>query len=113
MARIYDITAIIYDKKNRVLSIGKNSYNKTHPYMARLSKAVKEPYKIWLHAEVDAIIRCRHLDKAHRIQIFRYDIHGNLKLAKPCDTCLSAIEATNIKVIEYSVEHNFTREFVT
>lgn len=112
MARKYNITAIIYDKKNHVLSIGKNNYSKSHPYMARLSKAVREPYKIWLHAEVDAIIKCRHLDKAHRIQIFRHDSQGNLKLAKPCEICLSAIHATDIKIIEYSVEHNFTREFL-
>jgi deoxycytidylate deaminase len=112
MAKKYNITAIIYDKKNHILSIGKNNYSKSHPYMARLSRAVSEPYKIWLHAEVDAIIKCRHLDKAHRIQIFRYDNQGNLKLAKPCDICLSAIHATDIKIIEYSVEHDFTREFL-
>ena len=30
MSRKHSLTAIIYDKKDRVLSIGQNSYTKTH-----------------------------------------------------------------------------------
>ena len=40
MTTKHKITAIIYDKKGRVLSIGQNSYIKTHPYQAKIAKQV-------------------------------------------------------------------------
>jgi tRNA(Arg) A34 adenosine deaminase TadA len=68
----HEITAFIYDKRGRVLSIGKNSYIKTHPYQAKCAEEVGEGYKVFLHAEIDAINKCTNLDKAHRISIFRF-----------------------------------------
>ena len=67
----FDMTAILYDKRGRVLSIGKNSYVKTHPLQARYATQVGEPSKVFLHAEVDAIVKCKNLDKAHKIVVFR------------------------------------------
>lgn len=97
-----DLTAIIYDKRGRVLSIGKNSYIKTHPKMLEYSKAVGLPDKKFLHAEVDAIIKCRDLSKAYKISIFRFNKHGSTLLAKPCPVCQSAIEQAGIKLVEYT-----------
>ena len=62
-----EVTAIIYDKHGRALSIGKNSYTKTHPIMLKHGIKVGRPQKIYLHAEVEAILKCRNLDKAYRI----------------------------------------------
>jgi tRNA(Arg) A34 adenosine deaminase TadA len=98
----YHIKAIIFDKRNRVLSIGWNQYEKSHPYMAQLSASFGEPYKIYLHAEVAAILKCKDLSKAHRILVTRISKSGNLLLAKPCKICQSAIEAAGIKIIEHS-----------
>ena len=98
----HQITAILYDKRGRVLSIGKNSYVKTHPYQAELAKAAGQADKIYLHAEIDAIIKCRDLDKAHRISIFRTTKNGEYGLAKPCSICCSAIKAAKIKVVEHT-----------
>ncbi len=98
----YSLKAIIFDKKNNVLSIGYNSYVKTHPYMAALSASFNEPYKIYLHAEVAAILKCRDLTKAHRILVTRVGKSGNILLAKPCKICQSAIEAAGIKIVEHS-----------
>lgn len=102
-----NITAIIYDRKGRVLSIGKNSYIKTHPMMAKMAQEVGEnKNKIFLHAEVDAIVKCRQLDKAHKIAIFRHNKFGRPLLAAPCSICQSAISKTSIKRIEYTTgEH--------
>jgi tRNA(Arg) A34 adenosine deaminase TadA len=99
---IQQITAIIYDKRGRVLSIGKNSYTKSHPTMARYAISVGEPHKIFLHAEIDAILKCRDLSKAHKISIFREGKRGVPLLAKPCKICMSAITAANIPNIEWS-----------
>jgi tRNA(Arg) A34 adenosine deaminase TadA len=98
----FDITAIIYDKRGKVLSIGKNSYVKTHPVMKKHCEHVGLPDKLFLHAEVHAIVKCRRLDKAHKIVVTRFDKEGNPKIAKPCPVCQSAIEAAGIRFIEHT-----------
>jgi hypothetical protein len=96
------LTAIIYDKKGRALSIGQNSYIKTHPLQARHANKVGMPDKHYLHAEVHAIVKCRDLSKAHKIFISRFGKEGQPLLAKPCPVCQSAIQAAGIKVVEYT-----------
>jgi tRNA(Arg) A34 adenosine deaminase TadA len=98
----FSITAIIYDKRGRVLSIGQNSYIKTHPLQAKHAHAVGKPEKQFLHAEIHAITRCKQIDRAHRILITRYDSKGVAKCAAPCEVCLSAIESAGIKKIEHT-----------
>ena len=97
-----NITAVIYDKKGRVLSLGKNSYVKTHPQQARHARLVGLPEKIFLHAEMDAIIRCRDLSRAHRIVVTRVTRKGKYGNAKPCPVCQSAIKESGISIIEWS-----------
>lgn len=84
------------------MSIGKNSYCKTHPLQKKHTNDVDLPEKIYLHAEVHAIVKCRDLTKAHKIMITRYDSDGNPKNAKPCPVCVSAIEAASIKVVYHT-----------
>lgn len=102
--RIQEITATIFDRKGNVLAIGKNSYVKTHTLQAHYAEKVGMPGRIFLHAEIDAIIRCRHLDDAYRIYVDRRGKTGDPLLAKPCPICMKAIEDfTPIKKIEYSI----------
>lgn len=96
------MTAIIYDKRGRVLSIGKNSYFKTHPYQAKCAEQVGLPHKQFLHAEIHAIVKCKQLYKAHKIVVTRFDKAGGEKNARPCPVCQSAIEAAGIKIIEHT-----------
>ena len=99
------ITAIIYDKKGRILSIGKNSYIKTHTLMYKISKQLnpsETPKRIYIHAEIDAIVKCENLDKAYKILVVRINAAGEKALAKPCPICMSAIVKSGIKIIEYS-----------
>ena len=98
----FDITAFIYDKRGKVLSVGKNSYVKTHPLQHKHAEKVGLPDKIFLHAEIHAIARCKHLNKAHKIVVMRFDKSGNPSNAKPCPVCRSAIEATGIKIVEHT-----------
>lgn len=99
MKRKPHITAIIEDKRGNVLSIGRNSYTRTHVVQAKLAAKAGFPDRIYIHAEVDAIVRCRKINKAHTIKTFRYNAAGRPVLAKPCAICMSAIEATSIKRI--------------
>lgn len=98
----HNLKAIIYNKRGMILSIGYNSYIKTHPWMKKLASKQGMPYKIYLHAEIDAILKCPDLSKAYRIQIIRLNKNGEPMPAKPCKICQSGIRATPIKVIEHT-----------
>lgn len=95
------IIATVYDKKGRVISVGRNSYIKTHPMMHKLGTRLMLPEKIFLHAEIAALVKCRGIP--YKIKIERYDKQGNPRLAKPCPICELAIQNAGIKFVEYTV----------
>jgi deoxycytidylate deaminase len=98
-----DVRATIYDKKGRVLSVGENNYSKTHPLQAKYAKLAGLDEKIFLHAELSAIIKLKDPRKAFRITIERYSKNGNPMVAKPCPICEKAIKKeTRIQVIEHT-----------
>lgn len=98
----HHVTAIIYDKRGRVLSVGQNSYVKTHPLQARHANMVGLRDKVFLHAEVHAIVKCRDISLAHTISVFRYNKAGQPVKAAPCQVCMSAISHTPIKHIQHT-----------
>lgn len=98
----HQVTAVIYDKRGRVLAVGQNSYVKTHPLQAHHAHRVGLAEKQFLHAEVAAIVRCRDLSKAHRIMITRFNKRGEPVLAKPCPVCESAIRAAGIQHVSHT-----------
>jgi deoxycytidylate deaminase len=102
MKKRFSVTAIIYDKRGRILSVGVNSYVKTHPMMAEYARRAGEPNKVFLHAEVAAITRCTHIDRAHRIVVLRYTENGSPANARPCKICQAAIKATGIQLVEHT-----------
>ena len=104
MKKQHAITAIIYDKRGRVLSVGQNSYVKSHTVMARHANKVGLPEKIYLHAEAHSIIKCRNLKKAYKIAVFRYNNQGLPVNAKPCLICMQIIKEANIKNIEWTTD---------
>jgi tRNA(Arg) A34 adenosine deaminase TadA len=98
----HNITAFIYDKRGRILSMGKNSYVKTHPLQAKYARHCGDEHKDFLHAEIHAISRCNDISKAHRILVMRYNNQGMPMLAKPCKICQHAISLTPIKIIDHT-----------
>jgi len=101
-ARRQKMTAIIYDKRGRVLSIGKNSYEKSHTYQAKIAKSVGLEMKTQLHAEIAAILRLKYTDKPHKIFVSRIMQDGSYGLAKPCPVCSRAIELAGIEIVEHT-----------
>jgi tRNA(Arg) A34 adenosine deaminase TadA len=99
---IYSLTAEIFDKRGRLISSAKNNYNKTHPIQAKYASQVGISKAIYLHAEILAIIRCKHIKHAHKIVVKRFDKHGNPAIAKPCNICQAAISDSGIKIIEHT-----------
>ena len=110
MSKKYTIIAKVYSKKGKLLATGINSYTKTHPLQYYYAEKVNLKEKLFLHAEIAAIIKTLKTgEKPFRIVVERYDKDGNLKLAKPCPVCMEAIKEANIKVIEYSVNNDYNK----
>lgn len=100
-----DITATIYNKRGHIISVGKNSYEKTHPLQAYHAKKVGLPEKQFCHAEIAALLKCRSLNMlhlAHTIKVTRFTKCGEEAMAKPCPICQSAIEEFGIKNVIYT-----------
>lgn len=98
----YRVAAIVLDKQDRIVSYGTNSYSKTHPKMARYAKECGNNFRVFLHAEVLALIKSK--GKGYKIFVCRIDHKGNPVMAKPCPICELAIkEHGGIKVVEYTI----------
>jgi deoxycytidylate deaminase len=97
----FSVTATCYDKKGKVLSVGHNNYKKTHPLQAYFACKVGLNEKIFLHAEIDALIKSTSSD-IHKILVERFDSKGNPANAEPCAVCKSAIAAYGVKYVEYT-----------
>ncbi len=83
-------------KKNRILSVGFNKPEKTHPRSGNLFRTT--------HAELDAILRCPEESlKGSTIFVVREAASG-LAMAKPCQFCLELIKAVGIKRVVYSTD---------
>ena len=97
MSRKYDITALAYDKRGKLLAIGRNSYVKTHPLQAKFSKKANKAEAVYLHAETAAMLKAR--SKVYELRVFRYDRDGNPVLSKPCDACQLMLKAFGVKKV--------------
>lgn len=97
------VIARTYSKQGRLISIGVNSYSKTHPHQAALAKKAGLPDKVYLHAEVLALLRAQGKNlKVHKLVIKRYKRDGTPGNAKPCPVCEEAIRLAGVKVVEYT-----------
>ena len=100
MSRKYEITALAYDKRGKLLSVGRNSYTKTHPLQAQLGRRAGKPNAIYLHAELAALLKAR--EQVRKLVVLRYDKEGKPVLAKPCPACQLAIKSFKVKQVEYT-----------
>lgn len=96
------LIATIWNKKGQPLSVGYNNYTKSHPLQAFFASKVGLKEKIYLHAEIDALIKCKNIKRAHKITILRHNKQGKPLLAKPCPVCEEAIKFFKIKEVEWS-----------
>lgn len=89
-------TATVFDKRGRVLAVAQNSYVKTHPLQASLAKQVGQPHRIYLHAEVAALLKC-DWKKVGSMLVARYNREGKPMNATPCPVCQSLINKIGVK----------------
>lgn len=98
----YNISAVVTDKRGRVLASANNSYNKSHPVQKAIAEKLGFPHKQYLHAEILALLRVGDISKAHSIHVSRYDSEGNEMLAKPCPICQFYIDECGIRNVFYT-----------
>jgi tRNA(Arg) A34 adenosine deaminase TadA len=89
----YNFVAIIVDRKNRIRSIGLNSYRKTHPLQKKYADIVGMPDREFLHAEIHAIVSLQDfsLTDIYTIYIARVNKQGKIMPAQPCPICRKAL----------------------
>lgn len=100
-------------KKSRLLAIGQNNPEKTHPQALMLAKRfntdTEHPY---LHAETDLISRLwgkHYIDNSLKMVVVRLNKHGQLRCSKPCDKCTQIIEALGITKVWWSDNDGFKK----
>lgn len=100
----YCIGSVITDRQGKILSSGQNSYVKTHPTQAMWAHLVEGCEKIYLHAEMEAMIKNNNNARANTIYVARVRARdGKIALSRPCKTCSVAIlKATNIETVVYT-----------
>ena len=96
----FQLTALAYDKRGRLLSVGRNSYVKTHPLAGYYGKKSGRPDAIYLHAELDALIKAR--GNVHKLVVVRYNAHGEPVNAKPCKGCQLALKDFGVKHVSHT-----------
>lgn len=99
----HTITATIYDHKGRSLARAQNNYTRTHPIQARFADKAQQPTRIFLHAEIAALVKLRKGQVPHSIYIERRRKDGTPALAAPCAVCRAALKHWGIKHIRYSM----------
>lgn len=97
-----NITAICYDKRGRILSIGRNSYVKTHPLQARMAAKMGNERQIYLHAEIAALVKVRNWSLIEKMTVVRLNALGQPLNAKPCPICTEMIRLARIKIVEHT-----------
>lgn len=98
-------STFIYDK-NKLLSIGFNSYKKLHrSHKFGVYKGTKdnpEQYVAGIHSEIDAIIKLGRTDCSRLTFInIRIDNNDCPNISKPCENCFRVLQSLGFKQIYY------------
>ena len=98
-AATHKMGCAVYDRKGNLLATGINKPTKSHPIQAKYAQLAKEPKKIYLHAELDALIKCKGIP--YSIYVARITRSDKLGISMPCAICQRAIQEAGIKYIFY------------
>ena len=101
-ATTHKMGCAVYDRKGNLLATGINKPTKSHPIQAKYAERAKEPKKIYLHAEIDALIKCKELPFS--IYIARITRSGKLGISRPCPICVTALKEAGIQEVYYFSE---------
>lgn len=92
-------------KKGIILAVGTNLV-KSHPlqkHYNRLRGLDTDHIHNNIHAELDAIRKCKSKDLAGAdVYVYREDNEGNLRMCKPCPACMELIKNSGVKRVHYT-----------
>ncbi len=97
----YYLAAALVQKKG-ILSLGWNSYSKSHPLQ---KKFAENEDAIFLHAEIDAFRRYKRYNKEIPDNITVYVCHAgkdDWRLARPCKSCMGALQYYGVERVIFS-----------
>jgi tRNA(Arg) A34 adenosine deaminase TadA len=97
----HTLTAYCYDRKGKLLSKAENNYKKSHPIQAHFANLVGMPARIYLHAEIHALIKAGD-KQVYKIVIMRIGKNHKPLNAKPCPICAAALKAYGVQFISYT-----------
>lgn len=100
----YKHKAYLFDRRLNVLSEGWNSPTKSHPQMWRGAVRVGLPHKIYLHAEIDALIQVPKHQQVYYAAVMRVGKDGEFRNSKPCVICEAALRLAGIREVWYTTE---------
>lgn len=100
----FKFCCILFDKRGRVLTKTFQNEFKTHPTQTKFAKIAKEPFKIFLHAEINALVKCKK--QPYGMFICRVDSDGNLVNSKPCPICQLAIDSKGLQICYFTTNLN-------
>lgn len=95
--------------KNKVITTACNLDKKSHPIQAKFAKRVGLHEKIYLHAEIACLVKCRH--EVDTIVVARVNSQNKLRLAKPCKICQYAIKEAGVSNVYYSTNDGFVYQY--
>lgn len=100
MSKRQEHVAIAYDKRGKVISIGRNSYVRSSKIQRKYAKLVGKPDSVYIHAEIDALVRAKGRT-IHTMFVSRITPTG-YALSKPCEICQQALKDFGVKHIRWT-----------
>jgi tRNA(Arg) A34 adenosine deaminase TadA len=102
------VGAVLLNKSKVVVS-ATNLETKSHPIQARFAERVGLHQKIYLHAEISALVKCR--EECDTIIVARVNPQEKLRNSRPCPICELALKEAGITKIHYSTDEGFLYEY--
>jgi len=96
----FQMACILFNSKGDPISWAHNSTIKTHPWQGKLAKKVGFPERVFLHAEIAALIKAR--EDVHTLVVARVLKDGTPAMAKPCPVCQEAIRLSGVHAVAYT-----------
>jgi len=95
--------------KSKVVVTATNLERKSHPIQAKFAERVGLHEKIFLHAEIAALVKCK--EECDTIVVARVNPQGKIRMAKPCPICELALKEAGIQNIYYTTDNGFLYEY--
>lgn len=99
--------AAVLAQGNRIIAIGINRENKTHPKQNERIRSDGKPcggHRV--HAELDALIRASYeLIAGSTIYVARRKKNADIGLAAPCEACMNLLGEYEIRRAFFTVDH--------